>query len=805
MFVSFNWIRDFVDLPTDLDARVLAEHFTVTSAEVEGVEQISCGALGLIAAEVVALEAIAGSAGQLVVKVNTGSAQLDTVTIAQGLKVGDRVVFAPPGAVLAGVGVVGERKVSGHRSAGMIVPGDALSLPTVGQRALWLPPATRAGEKIDMALFNDWVMEIDNKSITNRPDLWGHYGVARELAAIHGRPLKSYPVAPLDEVDDKSQPGVPIVIDDPARCPRYSALRFTGVRAQPAPLWMQVRLAHVGMRPIDILVDLTNYIMAELGQPMHAFDCSTIDRIEVATAKTGEQFTTLDGTARTMPEGALMIQSNRRSVALAGIMGGADTEVTAKTESLLLESANFDPAVIRRCATALGHRTDASARFEKSLDPATTVLGIQRFVYLAKPELPGMKFTSRLSDCFPRPPKTTTVRVDPEFVSMYVGRPVSADEISRILKPLEFGVRSEGKVLDVTVPSFRATKDISIEADVIEEVARFIGYGSIEPVLPTITVRYAEPTDQARFERQTLSLLCGGMSYAEIHRHVWFTADWLKQIGYEPGECITLRNPAAAGTERLRTTLIPGMLAAVDLNRHHFEKFDLVEVGSVFSAKAAEGKAGDAERERRHMALALVAPGRKSTHEDELLRRLKTDLTTWLYQTLKYPLRFVPAEPSYPWEHEAKTAAVEFDGKPLGRITVLPAATKRRIDEHLAAWSIALAEVDLSAVLSLRPLHRRLVPVPVHPQIDLDFSLLAASGCRYPELEKTLAGYSHALLRRFAFVDSYEGGSVPAGKRSFTFRATIGDAARTLTEEDIQGFRADFLGFIEKNGLALRT
>ena len=216
-------------------------------------------------------------------------------------------------------------------------------------------------------------------------------------------------------------------------------------------------------------------------------------------------------------------------------MGGADTEVTAKTESLLLESANFDAAVIRRCATSLGHRTDASARFEKSLDPATTVLGIQRFVCLAKPELPAMKFTSRLSDCFPKPPKTITIKVDPEFVSKYVGRAVSADEITKILKPLEFGVKSDGKVLDVTVPSFRATKDISIEADVIEEVARFIGYGSIDPVLPTITVRYAEPTDQARFERQTLSLLCGGMSYAEIHRHIWFTTDWLKQLGYEPG------------------------------------------------------------------------------------------------------------------------------------------------------------------------------------------------------------------------------------------------------------------------------
>jgi phenylalanyl-tRNA synthetase beta chain len=207
---------------------------------------------------------------------------------------------------------------------------------------------------------------------------------------------------------------------------------------------MQARLAHVGLRPIDLLVDLTNYIMVEIGQPMHAFDGTHIDRIEVATAKAGDKFRTLDGFERTMPEGALMIQSNRRSVALAGIMGGADTEITAKTESLLLESANFEPATIRRCATALGHRTDASARFEKSIDPHNTVLSIQRFVHLAKPELPDMQITSRLSDCFPQPPQPTTIEVDPEFVSRYVGRPVSADTIRDILVPIEFKVAPAG-------------------------------------------------------------------------------------------------------------------------------------------------------------------------------------------------------------------------------------------------------------------------------------------------------------------------------------------------------------------------
>lgn len=805
MYISLNWLRDFVDLPPDLDPRALGERFTTTTAEIEGVEHVTCAASGLIVAEVKSVERRPGEAAQYLVCLDTGSGEVNTVTIAENLKPGDRVIYAPLGAMLPGVGAVTEKTLApGLVSKGMIVPGDALGLPTVGQRAMWLPPGTAPGTAIDLALFDDWIIEIDNKSITNRPDLWGHYGVAREVAAMLKVPLRPYPVVPLGELSPAGLPEVAITIDDPARCPRYSGLKFTGVKSQPAPLWMQVRLAHVGMRPIDVLVDLTNYIMADLGQPMHAFDGGKLDCIEVAAAAPAEKFTTLDGVDRTMPDGTLMIQSHRRSVAIAGIMGGADTEVNAATTELLLESANFDAATIRRAATAMGHRTDASARFEKSLDPRNTVLAIQRFVHLAKPELPEMRLTSKLSDAFPNPPQPVVIRVDPKFVSRYLGRTVSADEIEGILTPLEFGVGRPNGVLDVRVPTFRATKDISIEADIIEEVARFIGYGSIEPVLPTVTVRYAEPDVMTRLQRQTLALLTGGLSYAEVHRYIWFDDDWLRRLAYDPGPTVALRNPAAANSARLRTTLVPGLLAAVSLNRHSADRFELVELGSVFpqAALAQSGNIG----EFRHLGMVLVAPGRKAAAEDELLRRLKTDVETWAAQVLNRPVRFAAAETATaPWEQGPKTASIQIDGRPVGRLTAVPAGCKRAIDEHLTAWSIALAEINLTALVELSLVEKKLIPVPEYPRVDVDFSVLAPSARRFAEIEAALAGYEHALLRRLAFVDSFEGGSVPAGQRSFTFRATIADATRTLTEADIQEFRAGFLEFLKRQGLSLRS
>ena len=513
-------------------------------------------------------------------------------------------------------------------------------------------------------------------------------------------------------------------------------------------------------------------------------------------------FKTLDGVDRKLPSDALMIQCNRRSIALAGVMGGADTEVTDKTTSLLLESANFEPATIRRCATALGHRTEASARFEKSLDPENTVRAIQRFVHLAKPELPGLKLTSRLSDAFPEPPSPTSVALDPAFVGRYVGRDVSVDEIKSILEPLEFTISAEGEKLRVGVPTFRATKDISIEADLIEEIARCIGYGSIAPVLPTVTVRYAAPAELSTLERQTMTLLCRGGSYAEIHRPIWFDSDWLKQLKFSPGKTIRLRNPAAAGMEQLRTTLMPGMLAACDLNRRSYDSFELAEAGSVFPPDIEEQ---DKEREHRTLGLAVVAPGRKAAHEEALIRRLKQDIAAWAFQVRGASIRFAAVEPQYPWEDPTRTAAILRDDQPIGRLTVVPGAVKRNIDEHLTAWSIALAEVNLSTFVSLHAAPKKIPPIAVYPSIDVDFSVLTPSDRRYRDVETQLASYDHPLLRRLAFVDSFEGGSVPAGQRSLTFRATIADQSRTLTEDDIQSFRSDFIKMLEKQNLQLRA
>jgi phenylalanyl-tRNA synthetase beta chain len=795
MYISLNWIKAFVDLPADLTSRELAERFTLVTAEVEGVVEITIDATGLVVAEIKSYAPLPDNDNLHAVTLHDGTSDRESVTQAAGLTPGDRVIYAPPGARVGGIGELAVAEVAGRRSEGMILPGEALGMSTAEGEAIRLPASMAVGEAIDASRWlDDWVIEVDNKSITHRPDLWGHYGIAREFAAIYKQPLAPLPVVPIESLSRTDRPEIPIVIDDPVKCPRYTGLMMSGLRPQPAPLWMQVRLAHVGMRPINLLVDLTNYVMAELGQPMHAFDGQKVKQIEVAVAQPGEKFTTLDGIERAIPPDALMIQSQRRSVALAGVMGGAGTDVTDATTDLLLESANFEPATIRRCAAALSHRTDAAARFEKSLDPAHTVLAIQRFVELARPELPELEITSRLSDCYPQPPEPRRIEIDLAFLDRFVGRPVDRTQIREILEALEFGVHlePEAATMTVDVPSFRAARDITMEADVIEEIARYVGYDRIEPRLPEVTLRSVESSTLHRLERQSLELLTRGFGYCEVHNYIWYDTDWLKQLKYEPGTCVELRNPVAAGLQRLRRELVPGLLAMMDRNRHHFERFDQVEVGSVFVPD------GD---EARHVGLLGV----DRRDEDGLLATVKTTIESWSRQVLGRSARFVACTGDRRiWESDPKTAEIRIGDISAGRISVVPTACRLTIDEHLRRLAVVTAEIDLSALLDLPPADEPLTAVSPFPQIEMDFSVLADASRRYHDLTGRLAEFEHPLLRTVTFVGAYEGKSVGQGKRSFTFRAVLGDASRTLTEADANAFRDAFIGFLIADGLELR-
>ncbi len=800
MLISLNWIREFVDLPSDLSPKELADRFTLICAEVEDVTPIEVCADGLICAEITKLDAVEGRSDVRAAVMDIGGGKtVETVTAAPDLNVGDRVVFAPSGASVKALGAIKDSTVAGLKSSGMILPGDAVGIDMAAREAIFLPPSVQPGQPLESEVFDDWVIEVDNHSINHRPDLWGHYGIAREFAAIFGSPLKPYAVAELEELSDASLPEIPIEIDDADACPRYSGLRLKGLTNQPAPLWMQLRLGHVGLRPIDCLVDLTNYIMFELGQPMHAFDGDKVERIGVRAADAGTKFVTLDNVERTLPGGALMITTNGcEPIALAGIMGGAETEISEGTRTMLLESANFHPYVIRRCATHLGHRTDASARFEKSLDPNHTVLAIQRFVHLAAEEFADFALDSRLSDAYAKRLPDISVTIDPKFVARFMGHPVSREQITDILTRLEFKVSDAGEKLKVDVPSFRATRDIEIEADIIEEVARYVGYNNIEPGFPEVVVRALDSNPLQRIEREGLRAMVMSFGMTEVQDYIWYNSEWCNRLGYDPQNCLTLRNPAAAGMERLRQSLMPGMLSFGSQNRHHFSEFRMVQLGSAFPVD--DPKICETRR------LALLCGLRDKSAEDALLAELKGVIENWSWQVLDRPADFAAADanPARPWEHEHKTASIRIAGNAVGRVSAIPLALRQRMDEHLAAWSLVWAEFDLDPLANLGEHVEKLPPVPAFPEVDLDFSILVDASRRYTDVTETLSQFDDAILNRITFIESYEGKSVAAGKRALTLRARVGHKEKTLEESDLARFHESITTYLNGCNMELR-
>ena len=477
MFLSMNWIRDFVNLD-GIDLDELIHKFTLGTAEVEGTEHVGRDTYGIKVGQILTCEEIPESKKLHKLTVDLGDHTCQIMCGAPNARAGIKVPVATLGGMVGGMKIEA-RPLAGYESQGMCCSQKELGVSD-DHSGLWvLPDDLPLGKDIkEIYEIDDTVFEVDNKSLTNRPDLWGHYGIAREIAALADRPLQPYPVQDLSAYGDL--PEVPITIEDPELCYRYSGMTFGHVTKNVSPMNMQIRLYRCGMRGINLLADLTNYLMLELGQPMHAFDYKRVNAIEVGHLDGVNQFQTLDGKDRTIQPETLMIKSHGEPVAVAGIMGGLASEIVDDTDSFLLESANFDAVSVRKSAQAIGLRTDASMRYEKTLDPEMTVTAIARYLKLLLEIDPEAKVTSRLTDVYPKKYPVRVISFDKAYVDRMTGIDISLTRIEKTLKDLGFKVERQDDQFTVTVPSWRATKDVTIKADLIEEITRIYGYDNFE-------------------------------------------------------------------------------------------------------------------------------------------------------------------------------------------------------------------------------------------------------------------------------------------------------------------------------------
>ena len=766
MKFSYHWIRELVPA-LDTDPGDLMRLITMKTAECEGLELVGAKLAEASLARVKDVEWIAGSHNQFAVVETARYGTKRVVCGAPNCKPGMLTVYLP----------MAPKLIEGVESEGMLASALELGIGSDHTGIVEL-----ASEVLPAP---DTIIEVDNKSLTHRPDLWGHHGMAREVAAITHRTLRDPVKMDLLPAGDAR---FEIKIADFALCPRYSALVFENVTVQPSPLWLRYRLEAIGLNAINNIVDVTNFVMAELAQPMHAFDADKLhgETIFVRTARSGEQFAALNGESYTLNPSNLVIADAEGAIALAGVIGGGPSAIGPDTKRIVLESANFQAAGVRKTSVALKLRTDASMRFEKSQDPLNTVRGLARAIELLNEVSPGIRLAGGLADSHAAFKTPAPIELSVDWLKAKLGRDLEAKEVRSILESLEFGVEESAPgYFVVTVPSWRATKDISIKDDVLEEVGRMLGYDSITPQAPLIA-SVVPPENPFRLFLRGVKSMAAAQGFSEVYNYSFVTEEMVDAFGMDRTAQVRVTNPIAADQSLLRTSLLPAIRKNILDNSRNFPSFRFFEIGREIHGRPD----GALPEEIPHFAAVVYAregDGAASLFE---LKRLGECLMP------RCETRLAPARS---FEHPQRAALVSWQGQDIGRLFELHPAL---VEEGRAAvLDLDLAKMERVAAQQ----QRRYQPLRRFPVSAFDLSVVAVLRESAGEIERKLREAAGSDLVEIEFVRVYSGDPIPPGRKSVTYRITVGAPDRTLSSEDVAAIRERIINTIRTGVFDVRA
>ncbi len=785
MFLSMNWISDFVDF-TGLDKVDLIHRFSLSTAEVEN-EIFFKGSdiSGIVVAEIKSVENHPDSKKLHLLKVDAGNGELtDVVCGAPNVRVGLKTAFAKVGAKIGEIEIA-PRKLAGYTSNGMCCSEKEIGISDDNSGIMEITDDLPNGTELkDAYQIDDIIFEVDNKSLTNRPDLWGHYGIAREFAALAGRELKPLDTVDLSEYDNL--PKVDMKIEDNL-CQRYSCLQVENINTSVSPVNMRIRLYYCGMRAINFLADLTNYLMLEMGQPMHAFDSRKVEKIRIKRFDEPFTFQTLDGVERSIDENTLMICNDNTPVAIAGIMGGLDSEIVEDTHTLTLESATFNAVSIRKSTVRLAHRTDASMRYEKCLDPEMTVPAIARFVKLMTDIDGGVKVVSSLTDEYAYHYETVKLDFDKAFVDRYTGIEIDNAAIVKTLSSLGFGVELENDDFSVVVPSWRATKDVTIKADIIEEITRIYGYDNFDvhtSNAPLYPVRAdVEKTDEDKIK----DMLVKRYSLHELHSYIWQYYDEYRALGIDVEDNIRLVNATNPNIETIRNSIIPTQLCQLKTNTSYSSDFGIFEIGRVTYGVNNDNLVDE------HKMLAVTLFSKTKTVES-LYFELR-DMLAVLTDDIKHrELEYKPMTAKHSYEHPRNLNEIICCGNSVGRIGIVHPVVSKKIDKKA---SIVFAEIDVKAFAEIQNASIVYEEPSKYPGMDIDLSFVSD---RFEPIKKAIDEAKSNLVKKVSVVDTYSDDNA----KSITTRITFAHPEKTLTREEVMDIVDKVISSLEEKGISLK-
>ena len=799
MKVPLSWLREYVDI--DLPPEELAHRLTMAGTEVGGIDVVGGSWENVFVGYVTSVDPHPNADRLRLATVSLGSEEMTVVCGAPNVAAGQKVPFARVGARLidARTGEMETLKaarIRGVESAGMVCSERELALGDDHDGIVVLPEDAPVGAPLQDYM-GDVVFDLD--VTPNRPDCLSALGIAREVAALTGAVVKepdlSYP-----EEGEPIEGLVDVEIVDPSLCPRYTASVVQGIVVGPSPQWMQDRLTKAGQRPINNVVDVTNYVMLEYGQPLHAFNYDTIGeaRIIVRPAHEQEAFVTLDEAGHTLRPPMLVIADAHRSVALAGIMGGLNTEMTDDTTTVLLESANFDPINTRRTSQALRLRSESSSRFDKGLQPELAEVALRRATQLVL-QLAGGRACKGIRDAYPQPAERPALRFTLARLKKVLGVELTAERVQVILESLGFSVAVEsGEAMQVGIPYWRS--DIVQEDDLVEEIARIVGYDELPVTMLATPIphRVAQPEREARERVKDILAECGMQE--TISYSLTSAAALAKTQSPEAVvQALRVANPMSGELEHLRPTLRSSILSTLAYNqRHSRDGIRLFEVGRVYMPQA---NGLPLERE----TLVGVVTGPRSAEGwlggDGQMDFLdaKGILETFLGR-LGVDAAFRPAEDAL--FLSGRCAAIESGQTQVGVVGEVHATALERFEIDVSP--VAMFEVDLSALIEAMPRDTtRYAPLPRYPGAYRDLAVVLDRDVAAAFVQRIIE--RHRLVAQATLFDVYEGEGVPPGKRSLAYRVLLQHAERTLSGDEVDKAQADILSGLERElGAQLR-
>ncbi len=798
MLVSYNLLTKYVDLPKGVTPAEVAEKLTMATVEVESVVEAGKALDKVVVGKVVKLVKHPNADKLTLADVEVGGK--DAIRVVCGgtnLKEGILVALAKAGAHVRWHGEgdlvkLEKTKIRGEESSGMICSANEIGLlamfPHEEMEIMDLSKLNlKVGDDLVEALGLDGVVfDIDNKSLTNRPDLWGHYGLARELSAIYGVELKEIEV---DEgpVLQRSKTGdLEVEIKDKDLCSRYLGCVIENVKVGESPEWLKKELAAMGHNTFNNIVDITNYVMEEVGQPLHAFDKDKLgNKILIRRAKKGEEMTILDGETRELDDEILVIANEKESVALAAVMGGLASGVTDKTKAIVLEAANFEAMNVRRTSQMLNLRSDASMRFEKALDPSLAETGMRRALKLIKEILPEVKISQYIVEDGEWQPEAMGIKVPHDFLEKRIGIKLEQKEVVGILGRLGFGVGVSKGVYSVEVPSWRATGDVSIQEDMVEEVARIYGYDNLEEKQEIVELTTAKYQKEYDLENKVKNYLSAGSGMSEVFNYPWAEEKVMSKLGMK-GE-VEIANPPTEETGFLQTSLMPNIVKNVGDNLRFYDEFKIFELARIYVDKKSkwDEKAMDKLPGQPKYLAGAVAGDKDKDVFGEMKGIIEGLFKLFGLDLMEYLVK-------YSFKKQADLNYLKLENGLEGMIAEVKGNFRNK--------KVGVFEINFDKLVALAgEAEKKYKPLPQYPTIERDIAIEVENDKLWKDIQEEVEGIDK-LVYSVEFLSEYP----LEGKKSLAFRVVY-MADRTLKDSEVVKVEKKILASLKKKfGAELR-